>query len=315
MVDRTIGYTNHVTCMQKRTVSFIGLGGQSSGSGFLYTYLQAHPATCIPNTPTRFFSDPHRYAQGIVWYESRFNACRPKYIRGECTTEYLDTPAAVERIAHSYPQAKLLAVVCNPVERLYREYQRAIKGGSITEQVSLARYIELNPESLTRGLFGEHLDAYFARYSPLQLCVAVHEDRYEDPVGYVQDVYRFLEIDDTFVPRPLRRFIQVDPDEKPSRPWWLRLLSAPLAPLRWLRLDRAARWLWRTVWPPVCRFLVQRNILPAQNTNTIRAPKAAPIDPELRSLLHEYYAADVYKLSQLLERNLVAEWGIERPEK
>lgn len=301
--------------MQDRTVSFVGIGGANSGSDFLYTYLHAHPETCIPKVSTHFFSDAHRYAHGIAWYEERFVQCRAGQMRGECATDYLMTPAAADRIAQSYPHAKLLAVVCHPVNRLYQEYRRAIKTGAVTKKVSLKRYIELHPESLTRGLFADQLEAFFRLYSPLQLYVAVHEDRYADPVAYVQEAYRFLEIDDTFVPKPLRQFVVIDPENPPPKPIWWRLLRIPLAPLRWLRLDRLARYVIRKITPYVRPLLQRYQILTTEKTNRIHAPQPAPIDEELRTVLHEYYAADVQRLSDLLKRNLSREWDIESTDK
>ena len=300
--------------MQQRTIQFIGIGGPASGSGFLYTYLHAHPETCVLEQATHFFSNHQRYHKGIAWYESQFVNCKPDMVRGECSADYIIHPEAADRIAHCYPQAKLLAVVCNPVERLYREYTRAIESGSVTRQVSLKRYIELHPESLTRGLFAKHLESYFAFYSPLQLYIAIHEDRYEDPVRYVQKVYEFLEIDDSFVPKPLRKFVKIDPDDPPPRPLWVRLLRMVWAPLRWLQLDKLVRLIYkhvrlygRKVWPK----MFTPKIGFTSELAEIKPPPQAPIDSELRDILHEYYAADVKKLSQFVRRNLNEEWGIQ----
>ncbi len=297
--------------MQKRSVSFVGIGGQSSGSDFLYTYLHAHPETCIPTKATDFFSDARRYARGIAWYEDRFSKCRSGRKKGECSSHYLGNKAAAERIAQSYPQAKLLAVVCNPLERLYHEYQRAIKVGTITEKVSLARYIELHPESLTRGLFGAQLEVYFGLYSPLQLYVAVHEDRYDDPIAYVQNVYRFLEIDESFVPKELRPFVTIDPDNPPPKPLWWRIIRVFLAPLRWVRLDRVAYFIIKMLRPYVLKVLRQAGLLSSKDQpNKKPAADDVPIPESLRSVLHEYYLGDVRILSRILKRDLVHEWGM-----
>lgn len=300
--------------MQQRTVSFIGLGGVASGSDFLYTYITAHSEVCVLQRPTNFFIDVHRYQRGLDWYEMHWQHCKAGKQHGECAMLYLAHAEAAERIARSYPQAKLLAVVCNPIDRVYYEYRRAQEQGTVTKQVTLARYIELHPEALTRGLFGQHLQTYFDLYSPLQLYVAVHEDRYDDPIAYVQNVYRFLELTHVdFVPRPLRRFVQVDEDEHhPHRPWWWRLGYRLVAPIRWLRLDVVTRLLWRRLirpyWPAKWRLHWQTH----KQVATIPRPEAVPIDPELRQLLVEYYAGDVYRLSLLLHRDLNAEWDIPR---
>lgn len=293
---------------QSTNVHFIGLGGHSSGSGFVYTYLHAHPGTCILPSPTNFFAEPKLFQKGFQWYEAHWQHCKGTKLRGECAAVYLQQTEVAERIAKHYPQTKLIAVVCDPIERLYREYTRAKKSGAVAASVSLTEYIEQYPECLTRGLFGQQLTAYFALYSPLQLYVAVHEDRYEAPIRYMQSIYRFLEIDGEFVPKPLRQFMEDDPNEKVVRAWYWRLLLLPFAPLRWMRLDRFIAWLYHQAmkryrkWRPTAR-------LHKVSAHTSK-PKPAPIDSKLRSVLEEYYENDVRVLSQLVHRDLLAEWDI-----
>lgn len=294
---------------QSNNVHFVGLGGYTSGSGFLYTYLHAHPGTCVLPRATNFFADESAYQKGLAWYEAHFDHCKSAKLRGECAAVYLQQADVADRIAHHYPQAKLIAVVCNPIERLYREYTRAQKTGAVSQSVSLKQYIEEYPDCLTRGLFGQQLTAYFALYSPLQLFVAVHEDRYEAPIQYVQSVYRFLELDDTFIPKPLRQFKTYDPDEKPKRPWYLRLLLFFTAPLRWFRLDKLAVWLYQQG-KKLYRHYHPRSNRQSVATHRAPKPKPAPIDAKLRSVLEEYYEADVRTLSRLVHRNLNAEWDI-----
>jgi len=58
-----------------------------------------------------------------------------------------------------------------------------------------------------------------------------------------------------------------------------------------------------------------RRWYPASHKKSVAAkqtlqPKPAPIDPKLRSVLEEYYEADVRALSRLVRRDLNVEWGI-----
>ena len=294
--------------MKTEPVQFIGLGGTASGSGFVYTYLHEHPATCIPKRPTRFFSDLERYQKGVLWYAAHFQSCKKAQVRGEVSYEYLADPAVADRIAATVPRARLLAVVCDPIERLYREYTRFTEQ-STESPMSFASYIDTYPESLQQGLFGKQLQTYFNLYSSVNLLVLVHEDRYRDPVRYIQHAYRFLEIDDTFVPKALRGFAVVDPDNPPPRSWYLTLLRVVFFPIWLLRIDRAVAYAWHRVQP-----WLRRHLTPRDKTARVHpsAPPSLPIDPELRSVLADYYAADVRTVSQLLGRDLNAEWDIQR---
>ncbi len=291
--------------MSKSTIHFIGLGGDASGSGFLYTYLQAHPEICMPKQAIHFFQDRELYAKGADWYMAHFASCHRGTVMGEAGSRYLETPDAVERIARTYPKAKLLAVVCNPVERVYREYDRSKKEGSIPGSMNFSQYLEAYPHTLERGLFGKQLHTYLDLYSPVQLLILVHEDRYKGPVNYMQRVYRFLEVDDTFVPKPLRRFVTIDPDNPPPRPWYYKLARVLFFPFWLLRLNRLFGWIWNKIQPYLRKWLSA--YLP-EPSSAPSGPQPAPISDELRQALNEYYAADVRVLSDLLARDLNTEW-------
>lgn len=295
--------------MQNGSIQFIGLGGAISGCGFLYTYVHSHPETCLPKVATHFFSDANRFARGTGWYEAHFAQCKEGMVRGEAAYDYLACAEASTRIARTYSRARLLAVVSNPVENVYRTYSRAKEAGDVPPTLDFASYLERYPDVLEHGLFGRQLAAYFELYSPVNLLVSVHEDRYDDPIAYIQTVYRFLELDDTFVPKALRPFQTIDPHNPPPRPWYVRLLRLALFPIWLLRLNRLAAWVWKHVQPYAQRWLTPR---PTSGPGSKPAgPQPAPIPAELRRALNDYYRADVQVLSRLLDRNLVAEWHME----
>lgn len=292
--------------MQARTVQFIGLGGMYSGAGFVYTYLHEHPQTCIPKQRTDFFSNQRVYERGLDWYEAQFSTCGDSQLRGEAAYSYIDCVDAVGRIAKQYPRAKLLAVVSNPIDRLYREYQHTVTKQK-SSRLSFAQYLERYPSSLQRGLFGTQLSAYFELYSPVQLRVMLHEDRYEDPVRYVQGVYKFLEIDPTFVPKRMRSLVEIDPNDPPPRPWYMKLIRIIFFPVWLLQLDRLGNWLWKWVKPHLRQWLRYDE---GRELDRAHEPPSLPIHPELRAVLCDYYAADVRTLSRLMNRDLNAEWDI-----
>lgn len=301
--------------MKNRSVTgphFIGLGGEASGSGFLYTYIAEHPAVILTDRDTRFFCDDTHFSRGTVWYEGQLTAGRSHQIRGEAAFGYLACPQSAERIVRTYPDAKLLAVVCDPIDRVCREYRRAKETGRIARQMSMARYLEVEPQALERGLFGAQLERYFDYYSSLQLYICVHEDRFVQPIEYVQSVYTFLEVDQTYVPKALRQFVPPNNDEK-KHPWYWPFVRLVTLPLRLLRLDRLAYWVWPTLRRQIRRFYTRPTMPHSRSSLAIPPPLKQSLDPELRSILEEYYGHDVRVLSRLLHRDLNTEWGIAPP--
>lgn len=291
---------------------FIGLGGESSGSGFVYTYLAAHPQVCLIDQDTRFFCLTERFARGTQWYEHHYKDCKSGKVRGEGAHSYLACEETAERIVRTYPDAKLIAVVCNPIDRAYREYERAQAAGKIAKQMTFARYLEVEPEVLTRGLFGQQLQRFYDFYSPLQLLVLVHEDRLEQPVKYIRAAYKFLKTDETFTPKPLRQFIPPEELEDEKKPRWYFFVRLFTLPFRLLRLDRLLFMLWRLVRPTAKRLYHRYGPKP-KPARVAPPPLRSKIQPELLRILEEYYAADVQLLSDLLRRNLSVEWDIAPP--
>ena len=109
-------------------VNFIGVGAQKSGTSWIYACLYEHPEICAPIKEIHFFSRP-RYEKGIAWYEKQFDRCAVEKLRGEFSTSYLYTPEAAARIHAAYPDAKIIAVLRNPIDRAYSQYRNAIKAG------------------------------------------------------------------------------------------------------------------------------------------------------------------------------------------
>lgn len=49
-------------------------------------------------------------------------------------------------------------------------------------------------------MYGEQLERYYATFNPDQIKVFLYEDLVQQPVHVLQECYRFLGVDDSFVP-------------------------------------------------------------------------------------------------------------------
>ena len=276
-------------------VDFIGLGAQKAGTSWLYTCLYEHPAVYAPIKEIHFFSRD-RYKKGIDWYERHFAKKAVDEIAGEFSTSYLDSKLAPERIAKDASTAKLIAVLRNPVERAYSEYRNAIKAGEIPKKISFRDYLAYRPEALERGLYYQQLRRYYTYFSRVQLHVAIYEDSKTDPLQFVKAVYEFLEIDPEFVPKMLKRYVNVE--RTPRFVFLDRIMHKVAESMRRLHLDKLVFWVKQSGATDAIRKI---------NTE----PKAIEkLSEEDRQKLIAYYKNDVRNLSELLNRDLLSEWGI-----
>lgn len=277
------------------SVSFFGLGSHTAAP-LIYTYIREHPEVITTKTPTDFFTDTAMFAKGIGWYESQF-VLRGKLakVKGELAPNYLMSAQAAGLIARTYPNAKLLAVVENPLVSVRVEYIEARTQGSISAKTPLTEFLRRNPEVLLRARYGRQLVSYFHYYAPTDLLVLVAKDVREDVLRAVTVTYEHLGLDTKFVPVSLRHLVVEEEDDK-KKPGFIT---------RKIMLLRAAV---KVVYRYINTHFKPKEI--KTETATERA-LALPLDPALEKKLKAYFRPDVAQLSALLHRNLLVEWGFE----
>lgn len=137
----------------RMTPSFLIVGGQRCGTTSLWRALVQHPDLIGPprHKGVHYF-DVH-YQEGPTWYRGHFpltararRAAHGTPITGEATPYYMFHPLAAERIARDLPDARLLVLLRDPVERAYSAHTHEARRGHESE--SFERALELEPARL-----------------------------------------------------------------------------------------------------------------------------------------------------------------------
>ena len=123
---------------------------------------------------------------------------------------YLYSPEAPYRIRYYVPEAKLITNLRNPVERAYSAFLYMTRDGreplSEFSQALRAeeRRIRDNWEWIWHyrhlGYYYTQLKRYFDVFDRNQIKVYLYEDLRASLPRVVQDIFRFLEVDESFVP-------------------------------------------------------------------------------------------------------------------
>lgn len=125
------------------------IGAQKSGTTSLYNYMVQHPKVVPPaGKEPEYFS--LRYSRGERWYRGLFPfeyQLRGDNITLEASPDHLTHPKAPERAARLLPDAKLVALLRNPVDRAVSHFHFARHNGEETIS-SFAEAIEREPERL-----------------------------------------------------------------------------------------------------------------------------------------------------------------------
>jgi hypothetical protein len=202
---------------------FFILSGGRCGSTSLFAILCAHPQVMAPSHKEVHFFD-RNYERGIDFYRRLFplaihrrareRRLGSKVLTGEATTYYLLHPAVPSRVFAALPQARLIVMLRDPVDRAYSHYQLAVRAGK--ETLSFEEALDAEERRLTgdeerlavdpaydspshrynsyisRGLYLQQLERWEERFPREQLLILPSESFFADTVGSLAKVTGFL---------------------------------------------------------------------------------------------------------------------------
>ncbi len=218
--------------------TFVIVGAMKSGTTSLHRYLGQHPDVFVTKKKElHYFADQRQ--QGLDWYESHFAEGAGYPARGESSTSFTKLPSwpdATARLAELIPEAKLIYVMRNPVDRTFSHYSHTVRQGQETLPFSRAlvevpRYLEVSHYS--RQLRG--LDEHFPRD---QIALVSHERLEREPQAVLVEVLDFLglrtdvEFDATRRWNETAQRLAERGAELPSDPWITVNRPEPVRPRR-----------------------------------------------------------------------------------
>ncbi|TML26168.1 MAG: sulfotransferase domain-containing protein [Actinobacteria bacterium] len=208
------GY-GRATASMRPLPDFLILGAQKAGTTALYAYLRWHPQITGPSFKEVSFFDRH-YARGERWYRAHLPV-RRKGVVGEASPSYLFHPLAPERVARMLPNARLIALLRNPVDRAFSHYQHEVALGR--EQLSFEEALAREDERMqgevermlrdaayfshawwnytyaARGRYAEQLERWFEAFPREQVLVLLTDELAADTAGAYRRVLDFLGVD------------------------------------------------------------------------------------------------------------------------
>ena len=178
---------------------FVVIGAKKCGTTFLYNLLTQHPhVQPAARKELRFFNNS--FDKGVEWYRRRFP--QPKWkdgrmtITGEATPEYLTCPPPPERMAEVVPQARLIVLLRNPVDRAYSDYQQRLRkereSRTFERAVGLEGAGTPSGNYVSRGIYVDKLLRWSEFFGDEQMLVLKSEDFFERPVETLKIVLNFL---------------------------------------------------------------------------------------------------------------------------
>lgn len=172
---------------------FIGVGVQRSATSWLYSCLASHPQVYMPRKEVHFF-DQH-YDKGIDWYRGLFQGAAAYQIAGEFTPDYLSNPETMQRLKQAFPNARILVLLREPMERTLSALQLFQSHGHL-KGLSLDEALVTHPPLLEKSLYTPQLRLLYSLFAEAQVFLRLQDHVQSDPTTVYRDCCSFLDIDE-----------------------------------------------------------------------------------------------------------------------
>jgi Sulfotransferase family len=286
--------------------NFVVIGAARCGTTSLYAYLREHPQVFMsPEKETDYFSlgdlPPSEVPAAASLYRARAREDYERLFRdagsaravGEASPTYLFYSRSAARMQQVIPDARLICILRDPIERAYSHYGLARKMGFEVLpdfEAGLAaeseRWLEDRSMRYTyarASLYDDGLREFWTRFPRERILVLLFQDFAADSAGTMRRVYDFLGVDARFTP---------DVGVRHNR---------SMTPRSSLVREAFSR-------PRRLRRMLQRN-LPARLVTRLGDLIMRPpprLAPALRERLLPRFDEDVRRLESLLDRDLSA---------
>jgi hypothetical protein len=207
---------------------FLIVGTKRGGTTSLWNWLLQHPGV-LPMFPSaENLKSPHyfywHYHRGPNWYRSHFASTparavaarrgRGPAVTGEASPNYLYDPRVPGRAGALLPQAKIVILLRDPVERAYSHYKERVRAG--VEFLSWEEALTAEPYRLAgeldrmsadplyysrpmdyysyrdRGVYRPQVERWLAQYPAESVLIVRSEDLYQEPGRTFLTVTDFL---------------------------------------------------------------------------------------------------------------------------
>jgi hypothetical protein len=286
--------------------NFFIVGARKCGTTSLYFYLKKIPGVYMSPVKELFFFAPHAVqtdAFDVIRdkkeYLRFFEKARGYIAVGEATPIYLWDLDSPKLIHQAVPNARIIILLRDPIERAYSQYLRVIKYSGMKasfydelmrDYKSQEKLYGTSQLYVEMGMYYEQVKRYFDIFGREKVKVIIFEEFIQHPEQTVNEVLAFLGVNYA-VTAAIRG--HYNPDSVPRSP----LSRLIFAFFRWLRARNIKFYKILALLPGSLVQLALEKIL-------FKRTQKPNMEPEAVKFLQEIYYDDVLRLESLLGRSL-----------
>lgn len=175
------------------------IGAQKCGTSGLHYYLGLHPEVSMSKPKElNFFIEERNWPRGADWYARHFDS-RAK-VRGEASPNYTAYPqhtGVPERMASLIPDARLIYIVRDPLERIeahwVHNYAKRREKGDLRQTL-----MHPNTSYLVRSQYFMQLQQFLNQFPAEHLLVIDQDDLRNRRLETLRRVFEFVGVDPSF---------------------------------------------------------------------------------------------------------------------
>ena len=186
-------------------VNLFLIGVNKAGTGWLHALLDQHPDVFMADAKELYFfgeaGRDEEAPEDIDAYHGHFPFDASYRYFGDATVMYYKSPATADEIQAYSPDAKLLAIVRDPIQRLLSQFQYHKQLGILDEATTLAEALDgRDPKLLRDSHYEETLPAYAERFGAEQFRIVSLEAGKQNPSAFWNDLLTFLALPSVSLP-------------------------------------------------------------------------------------------------------------------
>ena len=198
-----------------------------SGTSSLHQYLNTHPSvfmTTDPKEPSYFLTreqlldvlpgvEKRGFWRSEQNYLALFDPSEDQPVVGEASANYARlprVPGVVERIAAFNPEARIVLIMRDPVERTISHYWYMVR--FFEEKRSLDQAVREDPDYVDTSHYSMQLEPYLNQFGSDNVKVLTTESLSAQPRETMSDLFAWLGVASEFVPPNLDERVNEAPD-------------------------------------------------------------------------------------------------------
>jgi hypothetical protein len=297
---------------------FVVIGAGKSGTTSLDHYLTQHPDIFMsPMKEPDFFAYEtmdlsglqgrdlehyNRAVKNIEDYQKLFKGATPGQVKGEVSNTCLSSELAVDRMKFYIPNAKLIAILRQPTDRLFSRYMHLIRIGRLPA-TEFSDVLDRNSiwwrrkDLIPEGYYAKNLSRFFASFPAENIKIILTEDLKKDPNSVMNELFKFLNVDPDYS-------IDYSVEHNKSGVVANQFYDKTIGSNSFIKKSLKAI-LPETTYSKITRVPLLKQVTQNLNNANLKPPQKDV--GLLKQITHDIYRQDIQELSKLIDRDL-SEW-------